>query len=168
MIILICSQLSLCRKTTRQRCLCDTKFIAQSGCDIRPLTVWKLFHPQYALPLIFIRTWSARSSRAGTAQQPRQLPRSRSMTWSVHSRGPAAHKARTGIGRFRRQPAVAFSPQPSSVRDRGRARDLSVPASSPCPWIVQARGQFTNRKRMIACESAIERTFRDLCVTQKP
>jgi len=71
------------------------------------------------------------------------------------------------VGRVREQPAVAFSPQPLSVRDRGRVRDLSVSTSSPNPRTVRDRGQSTNRQRMIGCESAIARKFRNSCVNSK-
>jgi hypothetical protein len=116
------------------------------------ITVTPSFHTQ-ALPLIFIRTWGARRSRARDAQVLRNLPQSRTRKPSVHDRGLAAHKARMRIGHFREQSAVAFSPQPQprqwTVREQAvataldnprtdRLHGFSVTTIRPRPRIVRA------------------------------
>jgi len=55
----------------------------------------------------------------------------------------------------------------SIIYSTGRVRDLSVSTSSPNPRTVRDRGQSTNRQRMIGCESAIARKFRNSCVNSK-
>lgn len=110
-----------------------------------------MFNLPYALPLIFIRTWSARRSRAGDAQVPRQLPQSRTGKPSVHDRGLTANKARTWIGRVREQYVFAADPQPRpwTVRKQAmaaaldnprtsRRRNFSATAIRPRPRIVRA------------------------------
>lgn len=114
-----------------------------------------MFNSQYALPLIFIRTWSARRCCARDAQVPRDVPQSRTGKPSVHDHGLAAHKARTWIGRVREQCMIAFSPQPQPLQwtDRNQAmataldnprtsrrHDFSATAIRPRPRIVRALG----------------------------
>lgn len=112
-----------------------------------------MFNSQYALPLIFIRTWSARRCCARDAQVLRDHPQLRTGKPSVHDRGLAAYKARTWIGRVREQGVVAFSPQPQppqrTVRKQAmataldnprtsRRHDFSATAIRPRPRIVHA------------------------------
>ena len=110
-----------------------------------------MFNSQYALPLIFIRTWGARRCCARDARVPRNLPQSRTGKPSVHDRGLAADKARTWIGRVREQGVFAFSPQPlqRTLRKQAmatalgnprtsRRHDFSATAIRPRPRIVRA------------------------------
>ena len=93
-----------------------------------------MFNSQYALPLIFIRTWSARRCCARDARVTRNLPQSRTWKPSVHDRGLAADKARTWIGRVREQGMIAISPQPQprqwTVRKQAVATALDNPRTS--------------------------------------
>ena len=119
--------------------------------NVKPCPI--MFNSQYALPLIFIRTWSARRCCARDAQVARDLPQLRTRKPSVHDRGLAAHKARTWIGRVREQGVVAFSPQPQprqrTLRKQAMATALGNPRNSrrhgfsatairPRPRIVRA------------------------------
>jgi hypothetical protein len=95
-----------------------------------------MFNSQYALPLIFIRTWSARRCCGRDAQVPRDLPQSRTRKQSVHDRGLAAHKSRTGIGSVRRQSAVAFRPW-----------------QLPRQWAVREQATETAVRRLVLCKA---------------
>jgi len=117
--------------------------------NVKPLPT--MFNSQYALPLIFIRAWSARRCCARDARVARNLPQSRTRKPSVHDRGFGAHKARTWIGRVREQCVFAADPQPRpwTVRKQAvataldnprtsRRHDFSATAIRPCPRIVRA------------------------------
>ena len=132
--------------------------------NVKPCPI--MFNSQYALPLIFIRTWSARRCCARVARVPRNLPQSRTRKPSVHDRGLAAHEARTWIGRVREQCMFAVDPQPQprpwTVRKQAVATALDNPRTSrrhdfsattirPCPelsvlyeWPMNARSVATH------------------------
>jgi hypothetical protein len=75
---------------------------------------WKLFNPPYALPLIFIRVWSARRSRARATQFSAVADKKRAVrehglavavnspqSQSIHKRRRAMDSPRTGNGNER-------------------------------------------------------------------
>ena len=83
-----------------------------------------MFKLPYALPLNFIRTWGARSSRAGDAQEPRHRPQSRTRTRSVHDHGPATQSCGHGLS------VSANSPRSCPVPGNGRVHGKAVDS----PW----------------------------------
>src|SRR5271170_1545099 len=110
--------------------------------NVKPLPT--MFNSQYALPLIFIRTWSARKCCARDARVARNLPQSRTGKPSVHDRGLAAHKARTWIGRVREQCVFAVGAQ-------SQPRPTSKRQGAYFIWQHAENGFWNERPRTVDC-----------------
>ena len=133
--------------------------------NVKPCPI--MFNSQYALPLIFIRTWSARRCCARVARVPRNLPQSRTRKPSVHDRGFGAHKARTWIGRVREQCMFAVDPQPQprpwTVRKQAVATALDNPRTSRrhdfSATTIRPRPRIVRASRMAAESPCSRNTF---------